>query len=467
MASDSGSTAMSADESQPPVRRSARHAAPRRTVRGRMQLPVGRALALTAVPTALLMGSIAPKLAFAADTRTAAPISTGSSGPAATGTDCTKEAAAAKSAAASTAPQQGSSAKSSATQSSTSKAAPRTGTPVKAATAPTATAVPVQRAQSAPQQAAPATAPTTAPSAAPTTAPASAPVQSPDPANPIDGLLHGIGTLLGLNQHAGAGTGVATPTATATPTAAARTAPRAAAVPAAAATTAPAASHTTAPAAPVGAPVTAPTTAPGTPSAPSTGTPTKAPTTPAATATPGAATHVMCDASHLAAPMDTSVIGAGEFPKDPWTLKSSDLELINTQFWGVKTIPTAGGDVRVLKFTAQEVNIGDLDMSTQQNGQRLHVQGGAGTTSTMRDSTVTMYVTSLSGTLKAAEGIPLGWLNLSLTLTPDTLPDWLYNLVGSIPVPLTLEFSDATAIQAGQVGGTLTIPGMHLFYTAS
>ena len=60
-----------------PRRAGGRHAAPKLTVRDRMQLPVGRVLAMTAVPTALLMGSIAPKLAFAADaSKTTATAST-------------------------------------------------------------------------------------------------------------------------------------------------------------------------------------------------------------------------------------------------------------------------------------------------------------------------------------------------------------------------------------------------------
>jgi hypothetical protein len=186
------------------------------------------------------------------------------------------------------------------------------------------------------------------------------------------------------------------------------------------------------------------------------------------TAAPGSAADAnrLCDISHLAAPLDTSVSdGITEMPAVPWTLKSNNLELINTQFFGVVTVPTATGDVRVLKFTAQEVNIGDLDMSTQQIGQELHVQGGSGTTSTMRGGTVTMYVTSLSGTLAAAEGIPLSWLGINLTLTPDTLPQWLYDLIGDVPIPLTLDLTNAVATQTGQFGGDLTIPGMHLFYT--
>jgi hypothetical protein len=153
-------------------------------------------------------------------------------------------------------------------------------------------------------------------------------------------------------------------------------------------------------------------------------------------------------------------------PAKPWTLKTTRLALGNSQFWGVKTVETAAGPVRVLKFTTQTADIDNLDMSADQNGQLLHVQGGSGTTSTMRNGTVTLYVTSLSGTLSKAEGIPLAALGVKLTLTPDTLPQWLYDLIGSVPIPLNLELTDATVIQAGQFGGTLTIPGMHLYYTA-
>jgi hypothetical protein len=153
-------------------------------------------------------------------------------------------------------------------------------------------------------------------------------------------------------------------------------------------------------------------------------------------------------------------------PVEPWTLHSSDLKLINTEFHGVVTIQLADGSYeRVLKFTADAVDIGNLDMSANQRGQEIHVKGGPGSTSTERGGLVTMYVKELKGTILAAEGIPLGILNINIDLTPDTLPQWLYNLIGSVPIPLQLELGNMTAIQAGQFGGNLTIPGMHLYYT--
>jgi hypothetical protein len=449
-----------------------RHAAPRTTVRRRLQLPVGRALALTAVPTALLMGTIAPKLAVAADARSASTSSASEltgSGP--EGTACTKTSlqalengtssssgtASTPTAPVATVPTKGSakgSAKGSTKAPAKTKSSAKAAAPSQRAVAPTTTG----------------SGGTTPGSPAPT---ASTPAGT-QPTNPIVGVLNGIGGLLGLDQgqpprtSAATSTPTATPTATASPaasrtvSAADRSVPAPATTPAATPTVHPAV-HPTTPAAPPSTRVATPPAGSGSGTARHAAAP-----TPSASAAPGsaAAANKLCDISNLAAPLDTSVTnGVTEMPSVPWTLKSSDLELINTQFWGVVTVPTAAGDVRVLKFTAQAVNIGDLDMSTQQIGQELHVQGGPGTTSTLNGGTVTMYVTSLSGTLASAEGIPLGWLGIHLTLTPDTLPQWLYDLIGDVPIPLTLGLTDAVATQTGQFGGNLTIPGMHLYYT--
>ncbi|WP_042392553.1 hypothetical protein [Streptacidiphilus carbonis] len=439
-------------EQPAPPRSGARHAAPRMSVRDRMQLPVGRMLAMTAVPTALLVGSIAPKLAFAADASKTASTSTAQATPSAgaTGAECTQASSAATPSASSSA-------------SSAAKSAAKTATASPSAAASSASAS-VQKRLGAATKSAATTAATAAPSASSPAGAAATPSASATTkaatksTDPITGLLDGLGGLLS-GKSASAAT--ASPSASASPT----TAPRAAAVatastPSAAATSAAASPSASAPAAGSSAGATA---------SPSSSASSSAPASPTASASANpsssaaAAANKLCDASKLAAPVET--LPAGTFPVDPWTLKTSRLELINAQFWGVKTVHTAGGDVRVLKFTAQEVNIDNLDMSAPQDGRKLHVQGGSGTTSTMRGGTVTMYVTSLSGTLSKAEGIPLAWLGVSLTLTPDTLPAWLYDLIGSVPIPLTLELTNATAIQAGQTGGNLTIPGMHLYYT--
>lgn len=443
-----------------PRRAGARHAAPRLTVRDRMQLPVGRVLAMTAVPTALLMGSIAPKLAFAADASktTTATSSAQAADTGTTGTQCTQDSSTATPSASSSS----SGTASSGTANSAAKVRSAASSPSASATAKTSTST-EQKATSgtAKDSTAAAASPSASASATPS-ASASPSASATSSGGLLGGLLDGLGNLLSGN-HAAA----ATTSSAASPTATASSAPRAAAAETTAAAT------PTATASPSASASASPSSPAASDSASATATPSSTASSPTATPSASAsadpsssaadAANQLCDVSKLAAPVET--LPAGTFPVDPWTLKTSRLELINTQFWGVKTVHTAGGDVRVLKFTAQQVNIDNLDMSVPQNGQKLHVQGGSGTTSTMRGGTVTMYVTSLSGTLSKAEGIPLAWLGVSLTLTPDTLPQWLYDLIGSVPIPLTLELNNATAIQAGQTGGNLTIPGMHLYYT--
>ncbi|MCH5676861.1 hypothetical protein [Streptomyces gilvus] len=61
--------------------------------------------------------------------------------------------------------------------------------------------------------------------------------------------------------------------------------------------------------------------------------------------------------------------------------------------------------------------------------QIQHIDGAPGSTSTLRGDRITMYVESLTGTLSGAEGIPLPPA-IRLHLTPDTVPEWLYDTVG-------------------------------------
>jgi hypothetical protein len=438
-------------------RTSGRHAAPRLTVRGRMQLPVGRALALTAVPTALLMGSIAPRFAFAADATKAVPVSsTVHEASAAKGVDCgtptgggipvtakTSGQAASGQAARTTARTTADNASDKAASAGGAAKQAGSGTHTTAGSAPTASASPSPTASRTPS-----------PSATPSATPGHR--NRPEPVKTILNTLGGILAPLAQPQ----ATTAKPRTATAPKADAATTAPAPTATPTATPTTA-----TTATTA------STPTSAPTPTSKPTGGTltrPAPGSTSTAKAADPAAsakaAANRICDAADLAAPLDTSV-PTGGMPTYPWTLKTSRLALGSAQFWGVRMVDTAAGPVKVLKFTAQTVQIDNLDMSVNQNGQLLHVQGGPSTTSTIEGGTVTMYVTSLSGTLSKAEGIPLAELGVKLTLTPDSLPEWLYDLVGSVPVPLDLELNDATAIQTGQFGGDLTIPGMHLYYT--
>jgi hypothetical protein len=145
-------------------------------------------------------------------------------------------------------------------------------------------------------------------------------------------------------------------------------------------------------------------------------------------------------------------------------MKGSRLELRDVVFGGVVTVDTAAGPKRVLKFSAAGVTIRDLKMAVPVGPQIQHIDGAPGSTSTLRGDRITMYVESLTGTLSGAEGIPLPPV-LRLHLTPDTVPEWLFDTVGKLGLKLQLSLNDADIDQAGQTGGELTIPGIHGYGT--
>jgi hypothetical protein len=133
-------------------------------------------------------------------------------------------------------------------------------------------------------------------------------------------------------------------------------------------------------------------------------------------------------------------------PDDPWTLKSSKLSLHGLNYEGIVQVKTYSGQIKdALKFTATGIDIGDLDqIVVGPNGGHAEVKAAPGSTSTIRNGTVTLYTESLSGNL-------LGLV--PITFTPKA------------PPPLTLPelfFTNVTVIQAGQFGGDLTVPGMHV-----
>ncbi|WP_254885551.1 hydrogenase expression protein HypF [Streptomyces sp. NA02950] len=136
-------------------------------------------------------------------------------------------------------------------------------------------------------------------------------------------------------------------------------------------------------------------------------------------------------------------------PDDPWTLKSSLLSLHGLDYKGIVEVKTHSGQVKkVLKFTAKGVDIKDLhQMVIGPAGTTTHVAAREGSTSTIRNGTVTMYTEELSGNLL---GI------IPITFSPKS------------PPPLNLPevfFTKVTVKQAGQFGGDLTVPGMHLYKT--
>ncbi|SNS77555.1 hydrogenase expression protein HypF [Actinacidiphila glaucinigra] len=137
-------------------------------------------------------------------------------------------------------------------------------------------------------------------------------------------------------------------------------------------------------------------------------------------------------------------------PDDPWVLRSSLLTLTGLDYKGIVEVKTWSGKVKkVLKFTATGVDIKDLRQEVVgPNGTVGHVDARKGSTSTIRNGTVTMYTESLKGNLFGL---------IPIEFTPDTPPP--------INVPAAF-FTNVTVEQAGQFGGTLTVPGMHVYNTA-
>ncbi len=153
-------------------------------------------------------------------------------------------------------------------------------------------------------------------------------------------------------------------------------------------------------------------------------------------------------------PVEESVPGTGEqtpitLPNDPWYLEATYLTLAGLQYHGVVNVTTADGSTKqVLKFTAEKVDIGDLhQIVDNQGGVRTHVATAEGSNSTFRDGTVTMYTERLEGNLFGV---------IPIVFDPEHQPPL------DLPV---VHFTDVFVTQAGQFGGTLTMQGMNIYHT--
>lgn len=132
-------------------------------------------------------------------------------------------------------------------------------------------------------------------------------------------------------------------------------------------------------------------------------------------------------------------------PNQPWYLQASSLTLRGLKYHGVVNVRMADGrSKQALKFTSESVDIGDLHQLVDgPSGRTYHVQAGAGTTSTIRGGTVTMYTERLDANLF---GI------IPIVFDPEHPPP--------LDIPFAY-FTDVEITQAGQFGGNLTIPGLH------
>jgi hypothetical protein len=136
---------------------------------------------------------------------------------------------------------------------------------------------------------------------------------------------------------------------------------------------------------------------------------------------------------------------------DPWYLNASYLDLNGADYKGIVEVKTASGATKkVLKYVISGgTKIGDLHQTVKdkQQNKTYHVQAAKGSESTITGGTTTMYTESISGNL-------LGLIHL--TFTPDSPPPvnipWIY-------------MTNVKVVQAAQFGGTLTVPGMHVYTT--
>lgn len=135
---------------------------------------------------------------------------------------------------------------------------------------------------------------------------------------------------------------------------------------------------------------------------------------------------------------------SSRLPNQPWQLESSMLSLHGLDYKGIVQVRTHDGSLKkVLKFTAKGVDIKDLHQMVEgPGGTTMHVEARKGSTSTIRQGTVTMYTEELRGNLF---GI------IPIVFSPK------------MPPPLNIKevfFTNVTVKQAGQFGGALTVPGI-------
>ncbi|MEU0402201.1 hypothetical protein ABZ318_18570 [Streptomyces sp. NPDC006197] len=431
------------DETQPALAKEGpRHAAPRKSLLNRIQGPAGKAMALAAMPTAVLVGmGLTPRLALADDADipfAPGPCVTRSDEPTPEATDTAKPDGSAKPTATATPTDTPS-----ATATPSAGATP-SGTPTPAAT---------QTGQTAARQTGQTAAPQTQERATTAPAPAATPTATPSPTqsrNPLDPL--GLGDALtdlfdGPDK---------TPTATPTTAAPTTPAPQQTGAPAdkAPATDAPAPTATASSkpkpaedpdadrtrkaiekaAAEAGAKVEElPESAKGLDVKPDTDIP------------DGAKPRFPCPEYDAQALADADLEqGIPLLPDAPWRLESTKLTLSGLKYHGIVEVKTGSGKIKkVLKFTATTVKIKDLHQLTEHSeGLTAHVRSDKGKESTITEGTVTMYTEELKGNLIGL---------IPITFSPES------------PPPLNLPevfFTNVKLKQAGQFGGTLRVPGL-------
>ncbi|MGW6533251.1 hypothetical protein [Streptomyces venezuelae] len=132
-------------------------------------------------------------------------------------------------------------------------------------------------------------------------------------------------------------------------------------------------------------------------------------------------------------------------PDDPWQLEASSLLLKGLDYKGVVNLTTAGGKKKqALKFTVDNgTDIGDLhQIAPGPDGSKYHIKADEGSTSTIRDGQTIMYTERLQGNLFGL---------IPIVFDPEHPPP--------LNVPIAY-FTKVKVTQAAQFGGTLTVPGL-------
>ncbi|GAA1923228.1 hypothetical protein GCM10009837_55570 [Streptomyces durmitorensis] len=131
-------------------------------------------------------------------------------------------------------------------------------------------------------------------------------------------------------------------------------------------------------------------------------------------------------------------------PNQPWNLEASSLTLKGADYQGVVNLTMPNGQSKqALKYVVQNTDIGDLHQIVEgPAGKKYHVQAEKGSTSTIRGGETTMYTESISGKLFGL---------IPITFDPEHPPP--------LNIPL-IYFTDVKVKQAGQFGGNLHVPGL-------
>ncbi|WP_075737417.1 hypothetical protein [Streptomyces acidiscabies] len=169
-----------------------------------------------------------------------------------------------------------------------------------------------------------------------------------------------------------------------------------------------------------------------------------------ASASPSPSPNASTDAGDCEVSTDAVADGRDNkilLPENPWILQASGLTLDGADYQGVVEVTTSSGvKKKVLKYViSKSTKIVDLHqiVNDKNSGKTYHVQSAKGKESTITDGATTMYTESISGNLFGL---------IPVTFSPDNPPPlnlpWIY-------------FSNVKVVQAGQFGGTLHIPGMH------